>query len=42
MKQAISGAGIPPGIISIKAKTNEKNGIYGKGRRNIGSGGPAC
>jgi len=27
MKQAISGAGIPPGIISIKAKTNEKRDL---------------
>ena len=30
MKQAISGAGIPPGIISIKAKTNEKMGFTGR------------
>jgi 2-C-methyl-D-erythritol 2,4-cyclodiphosphate synthase len=30
MKQAISGAGIPSGIISIKAKTNEKMGFTGR------------
>ncbi len=30
MKQAISSAGIPTGIISIKAKTNEKMGFTGR------------
>ena len=30
MKLAISGAGIPSGIISIKAKTNEKMGFTGR------------
>jgi len=30
MKQAISGAGIPAGIISIKAKTNERMGFTGR------------
>ena len=30
MKEAISGAGIPSGIISIKAKTNEKMGFTGR------------
>jgi 2-C-methyl-D-erythritol 2,4-cyclodiphosphate synthase len=30
MKQALSQAGIPSGIISIKAKTNEKMGFIGR------------
>ena len=30
MKQAISGAGIPAAIISIKAKTNEQMGFIGR------------
>ncbi|MBI4683117.1 MAG: 2-C-methyl-D-erythritol 2,4-cyclodiphosphate synthase [Nitrospirae bacterium] len=31
MKKKISGAGIPPGAIHIKAKTNEGMGFVGKG-----------
>lgn len=31
MKQAISKSGIPPGVINIKAKTNEGMGFIGRG-----------
>lgn len=31
MKEKISGAGIPPGIVNIKAKTNEGMGFTGTG-----------
>jgi len=31
MKQKISSAGIPPGTINIKAKTNEGMGFTGRG-----------
>ena len=31
MKEKTAGAGIPPGLINIKAKTNETMGLVGKG-----------
>lgn len=31
MKEALAGTGIPPGVINIKAKTNEGMGFIGRG-----------